>query len=360
MEKVIVGMSGGVDSAVTAYLLQQRGYEPVGVTLRTWKAPGMEAASSEIEDAVRSAAHLGIEHHVVDCAEDFRASIVESFAEEYLKGRTPNPCVVCNRLIKWKHLLEAADACGAHYVATGHYAFADQLPNGRFSVRMADSRQKDQTYMLYRLSQEQLSRTIMPLGGLTKEKVRQIAEEAGIPVAFKKDSQEICFLPDGEYAEFIEETVHSNSGNPASEPALQPGNYVTEDGTVLGTHQGIIHYTIGQRKGLGLAMGHPVFVKEIRPDTREVVISEEEALMQTTVRCRCINLMSIADLPADEPLRVQAKVRYRHAAQPALLTRTGEDEITVEFDQPVRAPAPGQSAVFYDEQNYVVGGGMIV
>ena len=327
MKRVIVGMSGGVDSAVAAYLLKQEGYEVIGVTLRSWvSSEGEDSRCCEIDDARATAQTLGIEYHVFNCVSAFNDKIIKSFIDDYLHGLTPNPCVVCNREIKWERMLYYADVLQADYVATGHYASVVKLDNGRYTVRKAAHSEKDQAYMLYRLTQEQLARTLMPLGPYSKEEVRKIAEEAGIRVASKPDSQEICFITDGNYADFI---------------------------------KGIIHYTVGQRKGLGIAFGHPVYVKKLCADSNEVVLGTEEEIRCKAIICRDLNFMSIPGPSADEKIPCQVKVRYRHAGQSALLEKVGEDRVRLSFDESVRSAAPGQSAVFYDESGCVIGGGII-
>ncbi len=352
MAKIIVGLSGGVDSAVAAYLLKMAGHEVIGVTLRTWiLADGQESRCCEIDDAREISRKLDIPYHVISCAADFRTNVTEPFVREYLSGRTPNPCTGCNRTVKWTKMLEAADLMGAAYVATGHYAFVVQQPNGRYTVRQALHAEKDQTYMLYQLTQEQLSRTMMPLAKLSKEEVRRIAEAAGLSVAHKRDSQEICFVPDGDYASYIEE--HAGTELPGE------GAFVDAEGHVLGKHRGIIHYTVGQRKGLGIALGRPAFVREIRADQNEVVLSDDEALYGREVFCGDLCFMSIPGLSEGERLRCFAKIRYRHAARAAELEKTGDDGLILRFDEPVRAAAPGQAAVFYDGEGCVIGGGVI-
>ena len=344
-------MSGGVDSAVCAYLLKMAGHEVIGVTLRTQVS---DTRCCEIDEARIVADQLGFPYYVKSMIYEFGTYVTDPFIREYLAARTPNPCTVCNRLIKWDGLLAMADSLGAQYVATGHYAHVERLENGRYTVRQADSKAKDQTYFLYQLTQQQLSRTIMPLGTFDKPKVRRIAEAAGIIVFDKKDSQEICFIENGEtYADYIEDHVEEEASS------MQPGNFVSEDGTVLGTHQGLIRYTIGQRKGLGLAMGEPVYVKELKPDTNEVVIAPDEALYSSSLICGDLNFLSIEDLPVGESCRADVKIRYRHTAQPATLTRLTGGDLRVDFDEPVRAAAPGQAAVFY-EDGYVLGGGVIM
>ncbi len=363
MAKVIVGMSGGVDSAVAAYLLKEAGYEVTGVTLRTWASDGEENRCCEIDDARRIADRIGIEYRTLNCEQAFRESVVAPFVEEYVSGRTPNPCVICNRRVKWEWMLYLANVLQAEFIATGHYASVVKLENGRYSVRRASSK-KDQAYMLYRLTQEQLSRTILPLSGLTKEEVRAIAGRAGLPVAQKKDSQEICFIPDNDHAGFIERFRAQGPGDgpalTAAEQAEREGSFVDQDGNIRGTHKGIIHYTIGQRKRLNLSLGHPVFVKEIRPETNEVVIALDEAeIMNSEIEVRDLHFQSIPDIADGEEIRANVKVRYHHEGENAVIRRAGEDRVRVVFDRPVRAAAPGQSAVFYDESGCVIGGGII-
>ena len=287
MKKVIIGMSGGVDSAVAAYLLKQAGYDVVGVTLRTWAGTeGQESRCCEIDDARWTAYTIGIPYYAFNCVSDFESKVVEPFVQDYLCGRTPNPCVVCNREIKWERMLYHANVLQADFVATGHYASVVKLENGRYTVRKAAHAEKDQTYMLYRLTQEQLARTLMPLGEYSKAEVREIAAKAGIEVASKPDSQEICFVTDGDYADFI--INHENGAVPGE------GNYVDESGNILGRHKGIIHYTVGQRKGLGVAFGHPMYIKEIRADKNEIVLSDLEQTCRE-ILCRGMNFMSIPE-----------------------------------------------------------------
>ena len=346
-EKIVVGMSGGVDSSVAAWLLKQQGYEVLGVTMRHF------SKTDEIEDdAAKACAQLGIAWEAVDVRDAFCSTVMREFAQEYVGGRTPNPCVTCNREIKWKALLDYADQKGAFGIATGHYARIDRLPNGRLTVANAAFAQKDQTYALYRLTQEQLLRTRMPLGAYSKEEVRRMAADAGLLTAQKKDSQEICFIPDGDYASFIPAFL----GKEQAGSAVLPGNFVDREGTVLGRHRGIVHYTIGQRKGLGLAMGHPVFVTQIRPDSREVVIGENEDLFTTKLTCSHINLMAEERLEGER--RVLGRIRYGHKGTMCRIRPEGKDRWSCEFEEPVRAVTAGQSAVFY-EDGHIFGGGII-
>ena len=352
MSKVIVGMSGGVDSAVTAFLLKEAGYEVTGITLRSWVgSDGTESRCCEIDDARRVARKLDIPYYAFNCFSDFAEHVTGPFIRSYISGQTPNPCILCNRYVKWERMMYWAKVLKADFVSTGHYSSVVKLPKGRYSVKRGLHSEKDQSYMLYRLTQEQLAATIMPLGDMSKQEVRDIAERAGIPVASKRDSQEICFVPDGDYAGYILENTDV--------PVQGEGWFVDEDGNRLGTHKGIIHYTVGQRKGLGLAMGHPVYVKKICPDTNEVVVADDQALYSRTVICEDICFMGIPDMTEGERMECEVKVRYHHSPQPAVIEKTGTDRITVMFRDPVRAPAPGQSAVFYDEDGCVIGGGVI-
>ncbi len=351
-EKVVVGLSGGVDSSVAALLLKKQGYEVIGVTMQTWDPEGggeLNHGTPILEDARRVADYLGIPHYVMDFHQEFKQYVVDYFTEEYLKGRTPNPCVVCNRWVKWEALLARSADFGARLVATGHYARIERLPNGRLAVRRAASQAKDQTYALYNLTQDQLAHTLMPVGGMDKEEIREIAQKAGIPVADKPDSQEICFIPDKDYAGFIKRYTGAS---------VPRGEFVDKDGRVLGHHKGIIHYTVGQRKGLDLAMGHPVFVTAIRPDKNQVVIGESEDVFTKSLRCSNLNWMAMDGLRG-EAARVNAKIRYAHKGAACTIREAGEDTVECVFDEPVRAVTPGQAVVFYDG-DCVAGGGIIL
>lgn len=356
MNKVVVGMSGGVDSSVAAYLLKQQGYDVIGVTMQIWQDEdvctleenGGCCGLSAVEDARRVAAVLEIPYYVMNFRQEFQKNVVDYFIHEYLDGRTPNPCIACNRFVKWEALLNRSLAIGADCIATGHYAQTEQLENGRYTLRRASTLQKDQTYALYNLTQEQLRRTLMPVGAYSKDEIRRIADEIGLPVAHKPDSQDICFVPDGDYAGFIEKRIQKR---------MPGGNFVTTDGKIIGRHKGIIHYTVGQRKGLGLALGYPAFVLEIRPETNEVVIGTHEQSLTDTLYADRLNFMSVEDI--QDPVRVFAKIRYNHKGAWCTVERTGEDQVRCVFEEPQRAVTPGQAVVFYDGP-YVMGGGTIL
>lgn len=351
MKKIVVGLSGGVDSAVTAYLLKEQGYEVIGVTLCMHGN-----AEREVKDAAEVAERIGIRYRVVELQEKFKETIVRYFTEAYKNGETPNPCMVCNPLMKWAALLSVAEEEGAEGVATGHYAGVVHLTNGRYAVRCGESATKDQAYVLYGLSQQQLSKTIMPLAGYEKEEIRAIAAKIGLSVAEKADSMEICFLPEGEvYTNYL---VEQEGVTP------EKGNFVDEVGKVLGTHQGILYYTVGQRKGLGIAFGEPRYVKELRPETNEVVLSGNEALLSKTVYARDYNGMALEELT--DGLRLLAKIRYSHRGAMCTVFHEGE-RLRLEFDEPQRAATPGQAVVFYreetvedDTQVLVVAGGAVI
>ena len=349
-------MSGGVDSSVAACLLQEQGYEVIGVTMQIWQEEDRTVAEENggccgllaVEDARRVAALLDIPYYVMNFKGVFQEKVIDYFVDSYVSGQTPNPCIACNRYVKWEALLKRSLEIGADYIATGHYARVEELPSGRMAIRNSVTAAKDQTYALYNLTQEQLRRTLMPVGAFTKEEIREMAKERGFLVAEKPDSQEICFVPDDDYGGFIERSAKTLPG---------PGNFVTKDGTVLGPHKGIIHYTVGQRKGLGLSMGHPVFVTEIRPETGEVVVGEAEDVFTDTLVCDRLNFMGVPDF--EEGKEYLGKIRYGHRGELCRVERIGEDLLECRFVRPVRAVTPGQALVLYDGE-YVAGGGTIL
>lgn len=355
-EKVVIGMSGGVDSSVAAYLLKEAGYDVVGVTMQIWQEEdtcsleenGGCCGLSAVEDARRVANQLDIPYYVMNFKQDFKEHVMDYFLDEYLKGRTPNPCIACNRYVKWESLLKRSLDIGADYIATGHYARVIQLENGRYTLGKSATTAKDQTYALYNLTQKQLSHTLMPVGDYTKDEIRAIAEKIKLQVANKPDSQEICFIPDNDYGKFISEHT---------EMEIKPGNFVTTAGEIIGKHKGIPYYTVGQRKGLNLSMGHPVFVVEIRAETNEIVIGTNEEVFYDRLYANQINFMSVPDI--ENEMRVLAKIRYNHQGAMATIQRINETVVECIFDEPQRAITPGQAVVFY-EKDYVVGGGTII
>lgn len=356
MKKILIAMSGGVDSSVAALLVKQAGGEPIGVTLALNETPGEELFHGEktccsvddINDARRVCARLDIPFYVFNFKEAFKEEVIDRFISTYQRGETPNPCIDCNKHIKFGRLLQRAREIGCDTICTGHYAQVEyDEASGRYLLKKGLDAQKDQSYMLYSLTQEQLAHTQFPLGGLTKPQVRAIAEENGLINARKRDSQDICFVPDGDYASFIER---------ATGTLFPPGDFVSPDGQVYGTHKGIIHYTIGQRKGLGLSFPQPMYVTKIDTQKNQVTLAPHEALFSATVTAREINLIACESLTA--PIRAQVKLRYRHAPQPALVEQTGPDALTVTFDEPQRAATPGQALVVYDGDT-VIGGGVI-
>lgn len=353
MKKVVVGMSGGVDSSVAAWLLKQEGYEVIGVTMRIWQEeqPAEENGGccglSAVDDARRVAEMIGIPYYVMDFRKEFKEKVIDDFIREYQRGRTPNPCIMCNRYVKWEALLSRGIAIGADYIATGHYARVEKLPNGRFAIRNSVTAHKDQTYALYNLTQEQLSHTLMPVGAYHKDEIREIAGNIGLMVANKKDSQDICFIADNNHAAYIERITGKRN---------EPGNFVDQDGNVIGRHEGIAKYTVGQRKGLGLPMGERVFVTKIIPETNQVVIGGPQEVFTDRLVADHVNFMSVADI--SEPVRAVAKIRYSHGGASCLVKRISENQIECVFDEPVRAVTPGQAVVLYDGE-YVMGGGII-
>ena len=360
-------MSGGVDSSTVAAMLRADGNNVIGLTMQLWnqrRLAGREGmleavhgrccSLDDVYDARRVAQQIGIPYYVVNHEERFEREVVRPFVEEYLSGRTPIPCSLCNNHLKFDQLLIVAQQIGAERVATGHYACVayDDAKRRWLLKRPADA-SKDQTYFLFGLTQEQLGRTLFPLGDMTKPQVRELAHRHGLAIAEKPDSQEICFVPGGDYKRFIDAYL-AEQGESLPDTA---GELVTTGGEVIGEHTGIHNFTVGQRKGLGVATGSPLYVIQISGADKQVIVGSDEHLYSRTLRARRTNLISLEALA--EPMRVKVKIRHRHEPAPATIERSGEDEILATFDEPQRAITPGQAAVFYDGE-IVVGGGWIV
>ena len=356
-KRVMIGMSGGVDSSVAAYLLKKQGYEVIGVTMKLWQDDeeydliendGGCCSLAAVEDARAVADKIGIPFYVLNFKDVFKEKVIDYFIDEYLQGRTPNPCIACNKHIKFDDLYRRAMALGCDYVATGHYAKIEKdEETGRHLLVKSVTDKKDQTYALYNLTKEQLEHTLLPIGDYEKDRVREIAKEMGMDVYNKPDSQEICFVKDNDYANYVKR--HSKK-------RIKEGNFVDTKGNVLGKHKGIIYYTIGQRKGLGIAFGKPMFVLDINPETNEVVLGSNDDLFSRELIATDVNLITVDEIT--EPIRVEAKIRY--SAKPALATvyNNGENSIRIVFDEPQRAITKGQSVVMY-QGDKVVGGGII-
>ncbi len=356
--KVLVAMSGGIDSTVTALMLHEQGYEVVGITMKTWDYASSGSSKKEtgccnldsFNDARMAAVHHGFPHFVLDIRDEFGGFVIENFVEEYLAGRTPNPCVMCNTHIKWRALLKRADALECDYIATGHYGMINRNSNGRYYVSKGVDDTKDQSYVLWGLQQDLLSRTLLPLGGYRKTEIRQMALEFGYPeLAKKAESYEICFVPDNDYRGFLKKKVAG------LEERVTGGTFVDKNGRILGKHKGYPFYTIGQRKGLDIALGRPVFVTGIDPDTNTVVLGDEEDLNRSDMLVTKINWMKYDGITDG----MEATTRIRYKDKGALSNLYAEDNgVRVRFFDAVKGIAPGQSAVFY-EGNDVIGGGII-
>jgi len=350
-QRVAVAMSGGVDSSVAALLLLEANYEVLGITMLHFDADSEDTAPSAAEEAAMICRHLGIPHQVVDLRDRFRKSVIDGFVAEYLAGRTPNPCVLCNLTIKWGALCKFALESGADLFATGHYArLVPAPPGGRHLLRRAANLDKDQSYALWRLTQEQLARTLFPLGDLTKSEVRAIATAHGLPAAQKTESQEICFIHDDNYQRFLAEELEQRG------ITIAEGEIITVEGKRVGRHRGYPYYTIGQRKGLGVAMGHPVFVTAIDPAANRITIGQKEQLMATGLQAQNPNWIAEAEPRRGEP--VEARIRYKDPGYPALIEEAGPEGFTLRFLEPRPAVTPGQSVVLYRGE-IVLGGGII-
>ncbi len=343
VQKTAVAMSGGVDSSAAAVLLQGEGRALTGLTLTLFPGEGDAPA-----DAARVAARLSFPHRVLDLSREFARAVMDPFAAGYEAGLTPNPCVLCNRAVKFGALLDRALELGCGSLATGHYARVERdSGSGRFLLKKAVHRDKDQSYVLAMLTQEQLARALLPLGGMSKEEVRALAREAGLDVAQKRDSQDICFIPDGDYASFLRR--YTGKDYPS-------GDFVDGEGNLLGRHTGIVDYTLGQRRGLGESSSGRLHVREIRPRDNTVVLSDNASLFGRTLTAEGLNLIACDQL--DGPVRLSAKIRYRMAEQPCVVEQTGPGSIRLAFDQPQRAITPGQTVALYDGET-VVGGAVI-
>jgi len=353
-------MSGGVDSSVAAALLHKQGYEVIGITMKTWGfmevggAPKHESGCCSLDaifDAKNIASKIGFPHYTVDFTKAFEDEVINNFVDEYMHGRTPNPCVICNRKIKWEEMLKKADSLDAHYVATGHYAIVGHNPESdRFLLKNSIDNFKDQSYALWGLTQESLSRTLFPLGNLTKPEVRKIAEEEGLKTAGKPDSQEICFVADNNYERFIREKI------PNAFDAIAEGDLIYK-GKKVGKHKGIPFYTIGQRKGLGGGFGKPVYVKKIDTDNNIVEIGNKEDILERRMTAVEVNYVSSGTLTKGE--KVYGKIRYADKMTEAVVIDADENQFEIEFTEPKSAITPGQSAVLYNENGYVLAGGVI-
>lgn len=352
-KRVVIGMSGGVDSSVAAFLLKEQGFDVIGVTMQIWQDEQEQTMEenggccglSAVDDARRVADQLDIPYYVMNFKSEFKENVIDYFVDEYQHGRTPNPCIACNRYVKWEALLKRSLEIGADYIATGHYARIGRADNGRYTIKKSATAAKDQTYALYNLTQFQLEHTLMPVGEYEKDEIREIARREGLLVANKPDSQEICFVPDDDYAGYIENYTGKK---------FEEGNFVDTYGNVIGRHRGIIHYTVGQRKGLNLSLGRPAFVKCIDVDKNEVVIGDADCVFTDTLYADNINYMSIENI--SKPIRLMGKIRYAHKAAWCTAQILEDGRLKCTFDEPQRAITPGQAIVLYDKENVACGG----
>ncbi|MDX2194854.1 MAG: tRNA 2-thiouridine(34) synthase MnmA [Cytophagales bacterium] len=356
--RVLVAMSGGIDSSLTAVMLHEQGYEVIGMTLKTWDYATSGGSKKEtgccsldsINDARNIAVGLGFPHYILDIREEFGDAVIDYFTGEYIAGRTPNPCVMCNTHIKWEALIKRADKLNCEYIATGHYASV-RYNNGRYIVSKGIDELKDQSYVLWGVSQENLARTLLPLGTYRKTQIKQMAKEKGFfDLINKPESYEICFVPDNDYRSFLKRRY------PKLENEVKGGNFITSDGKILGQHEGYPFYTVGQRKGLGVALGYPAFVTEIRKHSNEVVLGTAEGLERNGMWVSKLNLQKYSHLP--QPIEAVTKIRYKDQGTESQLVQTDSDRIEVRFYTKVNAIAPGQAAVFYEGDD-MIGGGWI-
>ena len=346
MNKVLVGMSGGVDSSVAAAILKDKGYSVAGVSLKMYEGDSSCSGESDREDARKVCETLDIPHYIYDMTQEFKKHVIDKFSTEYMEGRTPNPCVDCNSNIKFSGLLKAADELGYDYIATGHYAGLE-YKNDKIYLTKSEDLAKDQSYFLYNLTPDILKRILFPIDGMDKEEVREVAKKHGLPVYNKPDSQDICFVPDGDYNSYLKDNLNISS---------KEGQFVDTKGTVLGTHTGHMNYTIGQRRGLGIAIGKPAYVVDILPQSNRVVIGDNDDLFSNEMIIRDTNFITGDKITQDT--KVAVKTRYSQKETPAIVTPLGNNRYKVVFDTPVRAITPGQAGVLYDGK-YLLGGGTI-
>jgi len=343
--KIVAAMSGGVDSSVAAAVLKEEGHQVIGATMQVWPPDGPSRA---VEDAKKAAGQLGIPHHVIDLRDVFARKVITEFCREYSLGRTPNPCIICNHDIKFGILLEKARELGADYIATGHYARIEMaIDNGRYLLKKGADRHKEQSYWLYSLTQAQLRHIILPLGKLTKEKVREIAGKLQLPALARPESQDICFIPDNNYPRFLKEHIPE---------AARPGPILDREGNILGEHRGIVFYTVGQRRNLGIAAREPQYVIGINPEKNAIVVGGRQEIYRRELTASRLNWIAIDKL--SQPIAVSARVRHRHREVAATVIPVANDHIHVWFEQPQPAITPGQSVVFY-QGDTVIGGGVI-